>query len=73
MVGKQLREHELTAWAIPPLADPSYRLPFCHSDRSAAEWRNLADNWADFSVRDQIPHSLWYTDEALFPLVGEEI
>jgi hypothetical protein len=27
----------------------------CHFDRSAAEWRNLADNWADPSVRDQIP------------------
>ena len=30
-------------------------LPFCHFDRSAAEWRNLAGNWADLSVRNQIP------------------
>ena len=34
-------------------AEPN--LLFCHSDRSAAEWRNLAGNWAGFSVRDQIP------------------
>ena len=26
-----------------------------HFDRSAAEWRNLAGNWTDLSVRDQIP------------------
>ena len=29
----------------------------CHFDRSAAEWRNLAGNWEDFSVRGQIPPS----------------
>ena len=27
----------------------------CHFDRSVAEWRNLAGNWVDLSVRDQIP------------------
>ena len=38
-------------FAIPTGAKRS----LCHFDRSAAEWRNLADNWTDFSVRDQIP------------------
>ena len=52
---KQLENAHSSANKVCLSRQRSPTCPFVIGDRSAAEWRNLADNWVDLSVLDQIP------------------